>query len=104
MSFKVLHSPHGRSPSEIGPYCILFKLKRRILKKENIDINAMLSLLKIMREIEPKRISNSKLSDHPNTIERIEYTEDAIEKYDNNSVTNYELEALFEEIKNKNRK
>ena len=70
------------------------------MQKENIDANGMLALLKIMREIEPKRISSSELSDHPNTIERIEYIEEAIEKIENNSVTNYELETLFEEIKN----
>lgn len=71
-----------------------------LMQKENIDANGMLALLKIMLEIEPKRISSSELSDHPNTIERIEYIEEAIEKIENNSVTNYELETLFEEIKN----
>lgn len=76
----------------------------KLLNKENIDVNGMLSLLKIMRKIKPKRISNSELSDHPNTIERIEYIEDTIEKTENNSVKNYELEALFEEIKNNSQK
>lgn len=71
-----------------------------LLQKENIDINGMLSLLKIMQKIEPKRISNNELSDHPNTIERIEYIEDEIEKTENNPVTNYTLETLFEEINN----
>ena len=55
-----------------------------------------------MREIEPRRISNSELSDHPNTIERIEYIEEEIEITNNNSTTNYELETIFEEIKNSN--
>lgn len=75
-----------------------------LMQKENIDANGMLSLLKIMREIEPKRLSNNELNDHPNTIERIEYIEELIEKIENNSVTNYELETLFEEIKNNSKK
>lgn len=74
----------------------------KLLQKENIDVNGMLSLLKIMREIEPRRISNSVLSDHPNTIERIEYIEDEIENTNNNSTTKYELENIFEQIKNNN--
>ena len=72
----------------------------KLLQKENIGLNGMLSLLKIMREIEPRRISNSELSDHPNTIERIEYIEDEIEITNNNSTINYELETIFSEIKN----
>ena len=71
-----------------------------LLQKVNIDVNGMFSLLKIMRKIEPRRISNSELSDHPSTIERIEYIEEAIEKTENNSVKNYKLEALFNKIKN----
>lgn len=74
----------------------------KLLQKENIDLNGMLSLLKTMRKIEPRRISNSDLSDHPNTIERIEYIEDEIENTNNNSITNYELENIFEQIKNNN--
>ena len=73
----------------------------KLLKKENIDVNGMLSLLKIMREIEPRKISNSELIDHPNTIDRIEYIEDEIEITNNNPTTNYELKTIFEEIKNR---
>ncbi len=74
----------------------------KLLQKENIDVNGMLSLLKIMREIEPRKISNSELSDHPNIIERIEYIEDKIEVTDNNAIINYELETIFKDIKNSN--
>lgn len=71
----------------------------KLLQKENIDLNGMLSLLKIIREIEPRKISNSELSDHPNTIERIEYIEDEIGISNNNAITNYELENIFENLK-----
>jgi predicted Zn-dependent protease len=73
-----------------------------LLNKENINPNGMLSLLKIMRKIEPKTSINDELSDHPNTIERIEYIEDKIDNIEYNSNKNTELENLFNEIKNNN--
>ncbi|MBL4745538.1 MAG: M48 family metallopeptidase [Flavobacteriaceae bacterium] len=70
-----------------------------LLQKEKIASNGMLSLLKLMRKVAPERILNSELSDHPNTIERIEYIEDAIEEMNYNAVPNIELETIFNAIK-----
>ncbi len=70
-----------------------------ILHSKKIDVNGVLSLLKILRKIEPRRQLNDKFSDHPNTIERIEYVEEEIEKMDNNYIEHDDLKTLFREIK-----
>jgi predicted Zn-dependent protease len=71
------------------------------IRGKNIDPNGMLSLMKKLKKIEKQTESDSRLSTHPSTIDRIEYLEEEIKEMGKLPDLNHdpELEAIFERIR-----
>jgi predicted Zn-dependent protease len=70
----------------------------KLLKDKKIDPRGMLMLMKKIRKSE-RRHRNNTLSDHPSTLERIEYIEEEIEKNKYQPEKNKKLEEIFNQIK-----